>query len=170
MPPMEWARRGAAVQRRWTRHAGRTTGLAKLPPSDSSFLSPFPRLCSGQRSCRGRRVDGQALAFPAPELLRRLGRSSIRLRSCARARGLQDSSTNTVSNSSLQPGAWSCVPTVALWSRGPCVVLVCTVWYTGDRILPCVLPLCLFRMNSGPCLQKSNSKLITIVYIVRSPL
>ena len=38
-----------------------------------------------------------ALAFPAPELLRRLGRSSILLRSCASARGFPDNSTNPLS-------------------------------------------------------------------------
>ena len=40
--------------------------------------------------------DGQALAFPAPELLRRLGRPSTLLRSCASARGFPDSSTNSI--------------------------------------------------------------------------
>ena len=71
----------------------------------------------------------------------RLGARGVRASCCALA---------TVSNSSLQPGACYCVPTEALCSRGPCVVLVCTVWYTAVCSSAVFV---LFRMNSGPCLK-----------------
>ena len=69
----------------------------------------------------------------------RLGARGVRASCCALA---------TVSNSSLQPGACYCVPTEALCSIGPCVVLVCTVWYTAVCSSAVFV---LFRMNSGPC-------------------
>ena len=50
-----------------------------------------------------------------------------------------------------------CVPTEALCSRGPCVVLVCTVWYTAVCSSAVFV---LFRMNSGPCLKKSIPGLV----------